>query len=675
MTELSPPTNSNMITLSDSDEEKSEQEEIQEPNVNLLRVKQIISSLSLTTVKVGDCLVIMRSEFDLNLCGEPYIGLMLLLDLKSGKYISRVWNQTVATGTVLPGNELMEACKNLFCRGRPCVGYPVAETVFPRKHSSTCSQVLGTDVGADVTTCRECSKQSTDHSISDVLIKEDLDGHKSDNCALDGDIAEDEEDHYDPVTSSTEPINMGDFLEDGIKVEHNKTDIKCPWCDEHFNSDCRGAFLNHQKRKHFWGNFKCSECTYEANFAQDLIDHIQGEEGHSKNAMVRCPHCRLDHSYVDMKSHYESCVNRYVQSEDGSNILTGTEKLEDLRDVATSPHKCDMCGKSYKSYSGLNKHKNKVRNLSQKYVSIGLKVPAIACTVLNTYSCSVCNEKFNTIGTLMAHCRWHGHCHGGLFKCPKCHAAAKNVALLIQHIKEADHYAKELFPECPCCKNKFSLDKLQHHYEGCVLKKQQIKQQKRKRFECPVCGKTITSKENLEHHINIHKRKQGLIEDEANSPLYFYCDKCGAKCVSKRNLKSHEKDQHSEGPFPCHHCGLEFDKFISLRTHRQREHRPLLQCDLCDYKTYLHNTLQRHKTTHFDPTFKCCYCGKMFAIKSSLEAHERRHRGEKPFSCTVCGASFSGKGNLRGHMRGAHGMKIGGGKTRTTGWGHKKKRE
>ena len=130
----------------------------------------------------------MRSEFDLNLCGEPYIGLMLLLDLKSGKYISRVWNQTVATGTVLPGNELMEACKNLFCRGRPCVGYAVAETVFPRKHSSTCSQVLGTDVGADVTTCRECSKQSTDHSISDVLIKEDLEGHKSDNCALDGSV-------------------------------------------------------------------------------------------------------------------------------------------------------------------------------------------------------------------------------------------------------------------------------------------------------------------------------------------------------------------------------------------------------------------------------------------------------------------------------------------------------
>ena len=270
MTELSPTPYSNNVTLSASEEVKCEQEEIQEPN--LLRVKRVISTLSLTSVKVGDFLIIMKSESDLFLSGEPYIALMLLLDLKSGKYISRVWNQTVATGSVSGGNKFMEACKNIFCSGRPCVGYPVTETLFPRKHSSICSRVLGTDVGADVTTCQACLKQSTHCSESDVSIKEDLDGDKYDNCALYGDIAEDG-DHYDNVTSLTGSINMRDFMEEGtVEKKENlrwntETEMKCPWCDEIFRSNCREAFLNHQKRTHFLGKFKCPECTYEANFA------------------------------------------------------------------------------------------------------------------------------------------------------------------------------------------------------------------------------------------------------------------------------------------------------------------------------------------------------------------------------------------------------------------------
>ena len=33
------------------------------------------------------------------ICGEPYVALMLWLDAETGKYVARVWNQTVSAGS------------------------------------------------------------------------------------------------------------------------------------------------------------------------------------------------------------------------------------------------------------------------------------------------------------------------------------------------------------------------------------------------------------------------------------------------------------------------------------------------------------------------------------------------------------------------------------------------
>ena len=52
-----------------------------------------LHSLSLTWVSVGDYLVVMSGEVDAEICSEPYLALQLWLNMKSGKFISRVWNQ------------------------------------------------------------------------------------------------------------------------------------------------------------------------------------------------------------------------------------------------------------------------------------------------------------------------------------------------------------------------------------------------------------------------------------------------------------------------------------------------------------------------------------------------------------------------------------------------------
>ena len=192
-------------------------------------------------------------------------------------------------------------------------------------------------------------------------------------------------------------------------------------------------------------------------------------------------------------------------------------------------------------------------------------------------------------------------------------------------------------------------------------------------YDCEICGKSLTTRQTLEGHMKIHLRKQGLSEDEAKTSLYYYCDKCGMKCSSKSTLRSHVIGMHTEGPFPCTACGLEFAKWTKMRAHKVKEHAPKLECDLCDYKcpSYSKTEFAQHRRRHFDPTFKCCYCGKMFKSEKSLESHEREHRGEKPFSCSICNSSFAGKHYLGQHMRGVHGIAPRGGQT---GWHRKDKR-
>ena len=102
---------------------------------------------------------------------EPYSALMLLFNLNSGKFMSRVWNQTVSSGEAFVIGQFVEACQRHFLEGgRPCVGciqgedeqvaqeYHVSHTPVPRKVSKECNKFLGKDAQPECRSCRECLK-------------------------------------------------------------------------------------------------------------------------------------------------------------------------------------------------------------------------------------------------------------------------------------------------------------------------------------------------------------------------------------------------------------------------------------------------------------------------------------------------------------------------------------
>ena len=181
------------------------------PRFSQAEVEGVCGRLSLSSVSLGRYLVVMRSGFDVVIAGEPYLALMLLLELDSGKFLTRIWNQTITRGRALTLEGLVEACETFFARsGRPCLGLPededeqvmqdflVSQTPVPRKLSKACRRVLGRDEGEAVPSCAECFKLRDLKSLTlapaaaddDIVGVEFIDGEELKTEVVSGDEEE-----------------------------------------------------------------------------------------------------------------------------------------------------------------------------------------------------------------------------------------------------------------------------------------------------------------------------------------------------------------------------------------------------------------------------------------------------------------------------------------------------
>ena len=144
-----------------------------------------LASMSLASLSLTDGhLVVMRDSFDVRVAGEPYHALMLLLDVRSGRYMARIWNRTEFRGEAVTLDQLTEACRRHFFSGRPCVGYPededeqgmheflVSQTPVPRKISKACHRLLNDPLEGDATyepksdACPECLKLKDSKAVN-----------------------------------------------------------------------------------------------------------------------------------------------------------------------------------------------------------------------------------------------------------------------------------------------------------------------------------------------------------------------------------------------------------------------------------------------------------------------------------------------------------------------------
>ena len=168
------------------------------------------------------------------------------------------------------------------------------------------------------------------------------------------------------------------------------------------------------------------------------------------------------------------------------------------------PYACSFCKKTFAREDVMERHQQ------------------IHSENRDTFSCDICNKKYNAYATLWAHKKRHS----GLkpFKCDICDSAFFDKTHLRSHM---------------------------------------VVHSDAKPFECTTCLKCFKSEGLLRNHEKTH-----LNPDERNREE---CPKCGLRII-KACMKAHKMTHTGERPHTCNVCHKSFTQGGSLTRHKKSHH-------------------------------------------------------------------------------------------------------
>ncbi|XP_063819951.1 zinc finger protein 366 isoform X2 [Pseudophryne corroboree] len=189
-----------------------------------------------------------------------------------------------------------------------------------------------------------------------------------------------------------------------------------------------------------------------------------------------------------------------------------------------------------------------------------------------------------------------------------------------------------------------------------------------KRWKCPMCEKSYTSKYNLVTHILGHSgikphacaRCGKLFKQQSHLHTHMLthqgtrphkCQVCNKAFTQTSHLKRHMMQHSDVKPYNCRICGRGFAYPSELKVHEAKHesgHENIcVECGL-DFPTLAQ--LKRHMTAHRGPVqYNCSECDKTFQYPSQLQNHMMKHKDIRPYICSECGMEFVQPHHLKQH--------------------------
>ena len=652
------------------------------PYFDASEARPALKGLNLEYLAIGDYLVIVRSDFDAIIDSEMYIALMLLYNVKSGKFVARVWNETVTVGNVQTLEDFLQACKDHF-HFKPCIGFAgnSDEPTFlscKRKFSKSCHRWLKDQ---EVMSCTECLKMTTS-SYVECKVEISKEGDEVEGLPK---VEKPDPDEANHESGFEYEDDLGQFFSDAVTEP-----------DQEWNMDESDVGSNEKVQSDSNDSDyvidDSNDSDYDGGKIGKVHDPRQGRKRKSRNS-IQNDNINEEQNIVedDKVSQKDDSFprnkrqRRYETQKEWHRKQREKEKLgaKPLTDEQSKNVKCPWCkasGRPFKKGENFNLHRKKVHFWGE-------------------FQCRQCPFISDFAKGLLEHMRTENHLHNQSIECPNCkwntpmpdiethyQSCVKDVKIkcevcnhhtksrseTLQHMKVKHfwglfycggckflaHFAKEILDhtqeegheqdiQCPTsgCPTKLPAAEMGPHYEQCLT--QHIKQKNRESNNrqrvagarlCDICGKSVI-KQLYDKHVFNCKMKLEEGDDKYCDPedLRVCCEVCGKEFTgrwAKANYSMHKKSSHDKN----------------------------LECPVCGYRCGYKDRMRKHMRMHEEPQFKCSICGKGLKTKKRLEAHEMDHTGQKPFQCDVCGKGFSFKPDVSQHKRLVH--KIAGSRAR-----------
>ncbi|XP_058066116.1 zinc finger protein 235-like [Anopheles bellator] len=195
--------------------------------------------------------------------------------------------------------------------------------------------------------------------------------------------------------------------------------------------------------------------------------------------------------------------------------------------------------------------------------------------------------------------------------------------------------------QCPDCGKIVSQHFLLKHRET------HLDESERERpFECDICRKQFTLRENMHKHKRIHQNDRR-----------YECPLCKERFLHWAARRYHIARVHTkEKRFACEYCGAKFRQSSHYTVHLRRHtgSRPH-GCELCTRAFPTTYALKLHMLSHSDKKeFSCDICDKPYKTAKSLQVHRKTHTNRKDYVCGVCSKTFTQNHAMRTHHRKAH---------------------